>query len=106
MLRLGHNAGIQTAISAPHRLLSGCFCRASPVGADGAGKAVFSASVEDEDIWYAKLGGIIELSLPGSCLSLEHGYFCVPKSHDSYSKIISRQNDPFWGGIGVVMCPQ
>lgn len=26
------------AISAPHRLLSGCFCRASPVGTDGVGK--------------------------------------------------------------------
>lgn len=90
------HTGSSLVVSAEHLLL----------GLMVLGKAVFSASVEDEDIWYAKLGGIIELSLPGSCLSLEHGYFCVPKSPDSYSKIISRQNDPFWGGIGVVMCPQ
>lgn len=103
MLGLGHNAGIQMAGSAPHWL----FLQSISSWDRWWWGIQYSQHLERiEDIWNAKLGRMKTLSLRGSCLSLERGHFCVPKTPDGYSKIISRPNDPFWSDIGTVMCPQ
>jgi len=52
------------------------------------------------------LDQIIELSLRSFCLSLEGAHFCVPKSPNSYNKILLRQNEECWSDIGVIVCLQ